>query len=64
MAIQRIDSKRTHGWQARAHTTKGQPRLTKLLSDKQCGGKRKAHELAQRWEQRLKRQVRALRTGP
>lgn len=65
MSIQRIDSKSTHGWQARAYLAapvRCRPvRLTKLISDGQAGGRRKARELARQWEARLKRRARAIK---
>lgn len=63
MAIQRIDSRKHHGWQARAHTTQGEPRLTKFVSDSVAGGKRAARRVAAWHECRLKAQARRMRGG-
>jgi hypothetical protein len=65
MSIQRIDSKNTHGWQARAYVeapTRCRPvRLTKFISDSAAGGKRKARRLAEWHERRLKAAARRMR---
>ena len=63
MSITRIDHEpsHTHGWQARAHTTKGEPRLTKLFADGEHGGRRNAKRLAEVSEARLKRRARKMR---
>jgi hypothetical protein len=62
MSIQRIDipAKRTHGWQARAHIAPGE-RLTRLISDKEHGGKRAARHVADQVEAQLKRQAKRIR---
>lgn len=63
MSIQRIDndSRRTHGWQARAYLespTRCRPvRLTRFFSDLASGGRRKAHRLALEAEAALKREA-------
>jgi hypothetical protein len=61
MAIQRIESRRTIGWQARA-TLPGkrghQTRLTRFFSDGAHGGKRRALKLARLAEIELKAKAR------
>lgn len=63
MSVVRIDNptKHTHGWQARAHVAKGLPRLTKLVSDNDAGGRNEARRKAQWHELRLKAQARRIR---
>lgn len=62
MSVVRIDShaSHTHGWQARAHVAKGQPRLTKFIPDSD-GGRLAAKRKAAWHEVRLKAQARRLR---
>lgn len=63
MSVVRIDNptKHTHGWQARAHVAKGLPRLTKLVSDNDAGGRQAAKRKAAWHELRLKAQARRIR---
>lgn len=60
MAVQRIDSKGTHGYQARWHVRPGQ-RVTRFFADGTSGGKRRARELAKQEEPRLRRRAMSLR---
>lgn len=64
MSVVRIDSdaSHTHGWQARAHVAKGLPRLTKLVSDSEAGGRRAARRKAAWHEARLKAQAARIRS--
>ena len=64
MSVVRIDNptKHTHGWQARAHVAKGQPRLTKLVSDNDAGGRQAAWRKATWHELRLKAQAKRIRS--
>jgi hypothetical protein len=64
VSVQRIDSKRTHGWQARAYVEpNGMQRLTRFFSDRANGGKRAAHRKAKAAEPALKRKARELRAS-
>jgi hypothetical protein len=64
VSVVRIDNqaKHTHGWQARAHVAKGMPRLTKLVSDSDAGGRREALKKARWHEARLKAQANRIRS--
>lgn len=62
--IVRIDSAdgRTHGWQARAYTEA--PRyVSRLFSDRQLGGQRKAYQAAMQALPALKRKAARARRG-
>ena len=58
MSVQRIESKRHKGWQARAYL-RGQSgkRLTQYVSDASVGGRLAAFRLAKRIEASLKAQA-------
>lgn len=60
MSVQRIDSRNTHGWQARAHVAPG-VRLTKFFADGAHGGKRRARQLAKLHEAALYELARTLK---
>ena len=61
MSVVRIDSQRTHGWQAR-WPADGKPNgLSMLCSDGVHGGREKAYRVAKAAEQLLKLQAQAIR---
>ena len=54
--VQRIDHKRTHGWQGRVYWG-GQPPVTKMFSDRKHGGQRKARIACAIWVAQKKREL-------
>ena len=61
--IIRIDSKSTHGWQARAYT-KAPKYVSKLFSDAKHGGSVAAYRMAEREVRRLRRVAGNVRAKP